>query len=123
MNKLNSQNNLDDTLSEIVDKVFTSGKLSSMKGYDYLGHEAVLAAIKQAFSEAGYVNPKEMFAEYQREGKIVIQAIDTENNYAPVMTGQEWYDRFDKEMTKDWNGEGYFIYKAIMKVAKKAAGL
>lgn len=77
----------------------------------------VIAEIKQAFAEAGYL-----------ESPITP---DTKSIYAPTitnehrtfMTGQEWYNRFEKEydaIDPDWEVP---IPSETLAAAKRAAGL
>lgn len=86
--------------------------------------------IKQAFADAGYIPSnlgKTLYAmpkgkDLARELAGLDQIIDDSTNTielsSPMMTGQEWYDRFKKELPKITSNPN-----DIIKAAKRAAGL
>lgn len=93
--------------------------------------------IKQAFADAGYLKPadksayeKALVDSYLKAGGdpdlIVTSRTDWERNakLAGLMTGQEWYERFEKEIAwmdlpKPWDS----IQNGYRDAAKKAAGI
>lgn len=76
--------------------------------------------IKQAFAEAGYVNDV-----YRKT--INDAFLDGVKSEAGLMTGQEWYDRFEKEYTGLLSpGQMHaddLTEEDVLKAAKRAAGL
>jgi len=90
--------------------------------------DAAVETIKQAFTDSGYLNSVRM------NGKtIVMNGKDPLGQvvYWPdkAMTGQEWYDRFEKELEHKVIGVGYggqdalYVFNYVVGAAKKAAGL
>jgi hypothetical protein len=88
--------------------------------------------IEQAFKDAGYIKVPQQVEDTWREY----------NRIAGYMTGQEWYDRFEKELwqppkqeriTQGDDGESHdrfyrvggevFMYNQAVAAARKAAGL
>lgn len=68
---------------------------------------------------------REAFADEERK-KGYLAPKDNKGNFEIVMTGQEWYDRFKKELNKiaptgilDWEFSG----EEVLKAAKKATGI
>lgn len=122
--------------------------------------KSAIAQIKQAFADEGYISFKK---EYEVKGFLTKQQWErqaqkdgwkrpeaetinlTFDNGKPerLMTGQEWYDRFEKElykpkpqeypMNKNDDGESHdrffraggtnFMYRKAIEAAKRAAGL
>jgi len=82
---------LDDRLREIL-----------TERYGFAEHQGdmadlIIAQIKRAFAEEGY--QKTVFTHYPMEITQTIYDLHDERG-RPVMTGQEWYDRFQKEYTQ-----------------------
>ncbi len=109
---------LDDKLREILHQ---AGYGSEMI---YETDDALVAQIKQAFADGGYVQVPKEVQETWREY----------NRMAGYMTGQEWYDRFQIELARDqtkWEINHLsevpkFLGKRtvyVLEAAKKAAGL
>lgn len=101
--------NLNDSLKKI--KITAYFK----KGEEYLFlNDKDITEIKQAFAEAGYINmqgakvsgPKYTVQTYRGDG-------------ARMMTGQEWYERFDKEL----RAEDTYSIDEILQAAKRASGI
>lgn len=119
--------NLDDELREIK----ASGKLYSPNGGldKYLElDDKTIAQIKQAFADEGYIQPETL--------KKGIGIMDAQG----YKSGQEWYDRFEKELLKEftkkppkntmvlpgWTKEdakNLWVAMGIDAAARKAAGL
>ena len=104
--------NLDDKLREILEK---PGK--SLAG----ATDQTIVQIKQAFADEGYLQHNEF-------GIVQTYTHKATN----VMTGQEWYDTFVKELSKDpakaknsENGSFYFMFseRDVLEAARKASGL
>jgi len=138
-------NDLDEKLNEILEVV---SALSSDHGY--YPHEGktvpaaqnideALAQIKQAFKEAGYILPgetlyampkgKDLARELAGLEQIVDDGVETMELAPPMMTGQEWCDRFQTTL---YNTPGFYPADVgsvdwdsgdVIKAAKKAAGL
>lgn len=66
-----------------------------------VGDFTFIEQLKQAFDDAGYVKPTDVFG-------------------AKLMTGQEWYDRFKQEFIED--GSAMYIGD-ILAVVRRAAGI
>lgn len=94
---------MDERLREIIESL-------EFEGHTYKTAPKAIAQIKQAFAEEGWCAPIHFI---DRGDGIKVSA-------EQVMTGQEWYDRFEKEIRK--NGKADFN-KELLEAAKKAAGL
>lgn len=84
---------------------------------DYLNHmrEAVaIEQIKQAFADEGYMKPEYMVVD---EGK------HPEIQFEKVMTGQEFFDRFDEITDALLDFKKSLTDIEYMEAAKKAAGI
>jgi len=136
---------LDDKLREILDELWPlpdwhSDDPNEMADYQEREVTKAKAAIKQAFSEAGYVQPLEggyVFSDAagnftKATGGVIGEVEGTEiysiNGDSNIMTGQEWYDRFEMELAnlmESWNpnGEGCLQRSHVLEAAKKAAGI
>lgn len=69
-----------------------------------------IAKIHQAFADAGYVNTK----------AVGFEGFTVKN----LMTGQEWYDRFEKAFPGDGLMQPYIdIREQVLWAAKRASGL
>jgi hypothetical protein len=102
---------LDEKLKAVFEKHISSG--------DYPDEfDALLVDVKQAFRETGWRNLGE-HTSYECH-------VDCRLMYG-VMTGQSWYDRFEKESDPKVSGAGAtqisVSYAAVLEAAKKAAGL
>jgi hypothetical protein len=133
---------LDEKLKEIAQELYQNGGADAVMEEIHANHVAeAISQIKQAFKEAGW----------KQVGIVgnVIEKVADRHEYVgangrpniPIMTGQEWYDRFKKElesvelpsMPSVLNAYGDELDKGrwratttaveIMKAAKKAAGL
>lgn len=110
---------LDDKLMDILAQHrMNSGELDK----ESLEQQCV-ELIKQAFADEGYIPPKaKMF--WHQKGKNVyisgaqdhIVSVDMEQ----LMTGQEWYGRFEAELKAHPMVEGQYD---VFQVARRAAGL
>jgi hypothetical protein len=80
---------------------------SPMQARKRLAH----AAIRQAFIDAGWVH---VSASQETQAAIAYTMLGNR-----VMTGQEWYDRFDDEVTKEVLLPPWKVFEA----ARRAAGL
>lgn len=119
--------NLDDKLREIMLNARKVGLSDETATYE-------VAQIKQAFEEAGYV--KSGYANF-KSLKVPDEPLDTlQVKHEPsLMTGQEWYDRFEKELSHeiygdtnpsdkvDCEGIPYACSCDLLDAAKRAAGL
>lgn len=101
---------LDDRLKEIIRDARSYKLYGNDEPEADFDEDELLAAIKQAFEEAGYV---------QIIGKASV-SIDGKPDPKFHMTGQEWYDRYVNECLK-LNRD--FSYVAMLDAAKRAAGL
>lgn len=89
--------------------------------------------IKQAFKDEGWIAPEDFapddsteIAEYGDVQPRPLNRADFfkfSTDYRPLMTGQEWYDRFEKEMTAYTASHDQPMKEEALKAAKKAAGL
>lgn len=69
-----------------------------------------IAQIKQAFADEGYEN-------------TTFKTTELFKGHSPeYMTGQEWYDRFEKEL-RNHHSVKTLLDENYLKLAKKAAGL
>lgn len=97
--------NLDDKLLALEFESMYEFNVQTKKDIIWKLDEAAVAQIKQAFADEGYdtFRSKATFGE-------------------PLMSGQEWYDRFDRglEAVSRLDKE---LYDQVIFVAKKAAGL
>lgn len=129
---------LDDKLVDILrwckehetwnDFLKKSGKMEPEVG-DYTSVEATsLQSIKQALTDEGYI--KLPYAVKDKDNNIYIgsgKAFTTDHK--ELMTGQEWYERFEKELPdtelKAYLPSADIAYKRskVMEVAKRAAGI
>ena len=89
------------------------GEAIPKKGSNYSEVDVFVAQIKAAFADAGYGTIKELAALLTKQ---------------PFMTGQEWEERFEKEITSYWSKEELeqpnqidFSYEEIIEAAKKAS--
>ena len=106
---------LDDKLREILAKVKFYPTVE-------IPPSEAIAAIKQAFTEAGHK---------KFTNRLDLETHNLTHTDKPLMTGQEWYDRFEKEMyfliamVWDDHKEHHEILdrEQILEAAKKAAGL
>lgn len=97
---------LDDKLRKILN---TELSAVGETGWSHTDKEAdgLLVHIKQAFYQAKHYYIPDNIKLLERPG--------ADN----LMTGQEWYDRFEKEYQNSSNGDDHEAYEA----AKKAAGI
>ena len=101
-------------------KVYKNGLLVGARFKDAeLTETETIAQIKATFADEGYVKvPKEVQDTWQEY-----------NHMAGFMTGQEWYDRFMKELPKgtslliDNEAIEAYVPGAIDLAAKKASGI
>lgn len=82
-------------------------------GYDRFDVEKAIAQIKQAFADEGWIKPE--------GADLIADVLDD------MMTGQEWYDRFMKELPDSIDlvhpDREVFDRRWAITAAKKAAGL
>ena len=121
--RFNMETSLDKRLKEI-DKCITVRIQNNPAGFDGAIIDArlrltngVIEQIKQAFKDEKYIQiPKEVEETWR-----------TYNHMAGFMTGQEWYDRFIKELIKlhgkELVGTQEIHIFEVMKAAKKASGI
>jgi hypothetical protein len=82
-------------------------------------HNVLVYQIKQAFADEGYAyHPWTML----KDGKYY-NVDERHEIVARLMTGQEWYKRFQKETKRMFSGKGYASAHNIMGAAKRVAGL
>lgn len=95
--------NLDERLREIMDK-FEPLRYTTDGGetfQDELSVDEAITQMKQAFADEGYVKSdiqgaiKEYMDAAIEDAKV---RIERKKVLGDVMTGQEWYDRFEKEL-------------------------
>ena len=117
--------NLDDKLKEILteDYCYSIYPKESGDNIDYKALDKLVAEIKQAFADEYWLTRK----------RLNIYPDDR------LMTGREWYDRFEKEIDSSTHyirslfREGYptatkadnremFVERDVLEAAKKAAG-
>lgn len=107
------ESDLDKKLSSIIDDLVIKDS-----DPDFMGTDLVVEQIKQAFKEAGYEI-------------IPTDTIPTFKSYLKqVMTGQEWYDRFEDKLDITINYRTADEYQGKMKLveqikrcARRAAGI
>lgn len=104
---MNLEDKLREILTQSVDAQWSQPQLKN-----------AIAQIKQAFADAGWLNTN------QTNAMMTLAA-----QFSNRMTGQEWYERFEKEMhfhiaAKDLD-RGYEVLDrmAILKAARRAAGI
>lgn len=95
--------------------------------------DVMAAEIDQAYKDAGYVPLNQELTNLlaQQKSELIRLSMTPTPEYKivrgdqlkEVMTSQEWVDRLDMELRKGWDGEYREVYEAIMRVAKRAAGL
>lgn len=97
----------------------------ALNGGEHGDIEEDIAHIKQAFKDAGwlYVPPLKASKGYViKKGGEAVTIKPSE-----VMTGQEWYERFERELGKEVDhlmcGERLVCSGHVTKAAKKAAGI
>lgn len=80
-----------------------------------------IAQIKQAFYEDGWIDVRGIRWNYK-----ALHDIDIKPN-GEVMTGQEWYDRFGKELQKHQDykhvEDTFYMDTIVKEAARKAAGI
>lgn len=118
---------LDDKLREILGLVLHADLKSDLI-------DSMVASIKQAFTNEGWV---ELRLAEVRPWKETVKNLNeltgsdvslTEAYKQNLMTGQEWYDRFEREIG-EWGLGAYSVeYRrvkldSVLEAAKKAAGL
>jgi len=96
---------LDDKLREILESD-TSGLCDSACARGILGFDKDIVAIKQAFSEAGYHKAANL--NIFSDGRAHQQFKAPSGDWLEMMTGQEWYDRFEAEIEK-YNQQDTFM--------------
>lgn len=122
--------NIDNKLKEILDRiksvkfVTTKEVTNAVVDLDKVRSNMV-AKIKQLFADEGYEKKIGLIGNISG---IKLYSINGDSN---IMAGQEWYDRFEKELDK-WDrieigtnkGETDFMaIPLVLKAAKKASGL
>ena len=82
-----------------------------------------IAQIKQAFADEGWIKIPQIV---EVEGKLETQHNFVDINNMRYMTGQEWYDRFERELQRVAFVDEYDVRNAVNQcwdAAMKAAGL
>lgn len=107
---------LDEELRKITVPVWHAGQGT----FDYPLNDEGVEKVKQAFKDAGWFS----LSESATGGRL----ISTVKQYEGLMTGQEWYDRFSKEMSDRFSmwgdgSNGFVELKPTKEAAKKAAGI
>lgn len=107
--------NLDDKLREIltgcVNRAYDD--MDSKSWHD--PYSEPIAQIKQAFTDEGY-------KQYTIHTKITtLNGVVTTQHGQAIMTGQEWYDRFKKELTNIKPPDEYV--GDVVAAAKRASGV
>jgi hypothetical protein len=83
------------------------------------------AEVEQAFKDAGW------FKQHTSSPEAFVELVGSmDRHLSNLMTGQEWYDRFEKELLLYFDEDGDYPkhldgYKtaALFNIAKKAAGI
>lgn len=104
---------LDEKLKDIVIGVINDGMISGRDFIQRGGISSTVADIKQAFTDAGYV-------------QVPLEVQDTWRDYnrmAGYMTGQDWYDRFKDTVNTVETANPTFTEEYYLKLAKRAAGI
>lgn len=124
--------NLDDKLREIAEDVFRAGVGTqaddikhSEKAYLNLQKHyttEAISQIKQAFKDENYIQVPETVINDDgsmdvRYAKKVLQ------NGVPLMTGQEWYEKFQNEISEWGLGAYSGDLDSVIEAAEKASGL
>lgn len=106
---------IDDKLREIVGAIIYDGHKNGVT----TPTEPWVVNIKQAFADEGYVQFK-----YEPGAKVFTEEEGLQLLLDKgFMTGQEWYDRFEKELDKMSDTKNLWVGTGIDKAAKKAARL
>lgn len=116
---------LDDKLKEILQAVWKDDNMyfaNEGLDYDLEGNSSgAITLIKRAFQESGYVHiPQvEIVTKYERGSKPNVIMV----NGNEVMTGAEWYERFNWFLPKELPETSDTIVSVIREAAKRASGL
>ncbi len=120
--------NLDDKLRDILlGASYAVPLIDEESGAGSAVMPMYLRALKKAFTDEGYVHiPQvETVTRYERGAKPELFMV----NGKEVMTGQQWYDRFEREyhLSADWiagdHEMGDDAENDVLNAAKRAAGL
>lgn len=76
-----------------------------------IDNKAVIEAILEAVKEAGWHEPLSS----ERLARDVLRT------QYPLMTGQEWFDRFEKTLNKSYRDYDYHYEDTILEIARKVA--
>lgn len=103
MTLLNQDNDLDKKLEELLDYADYSNN-----GADVKPKNVIVQHIKQVFADAGYTQEPHQF--------------DVHGNLK--INGQEWYERFEKELNEYYEQAGAdYVPQIVYEAAKRATGL
>lgn len=127
---------LDNRLREILLETYNSAYLYEGRTQNYTTRKlkSDISQIKQAFADEGYVlffeSGNEFNDDYARKKKqLEVQHKRDVEAFRERMTGQEWYNRFEKELGEPeiFVGYGYdsvgYEDDRVLNAAKKASGL
>ena len=116
MNKRHRMSNLDDKLKEAIRYIANEDGYAEIEDLD-----VAIAKIKQAFKDEGYL-PFKPYGEVP-EGQ---KQPEWWSKTPTIMTGQEWYYRFEK-LVFELNPKEYpsdiFYRNEILELAKKASSI
>jgi len=125
---------LDEKIDRIIDDIANKSNSKGLRGMAFNWGIDYLEQIKQAFKDAGWLTPEQR----QQTQELVNRMAQTAQDMLKlpvtvrelgVMTGQEWYDRFEKEtdnlsfLVRGGDGVVYITQENILNAAKKAAGI
>ena len=104
---------IDDKLREIIDDPIVTR-------FDKNDSDKAIRLIKQIFAEESYVK--------QGRHELINERLREKVISGEIMTGQEWYDRFEKELSQapaKFNQlmEGTVAVKEVRMAAKRASGI
>lgn len=122
---------LDKKLQDILNTTYSFGNEDKDLEFYGTSNDDEIEAIKQAFIDEGWI-PYKPF-EYTPEGKKpawwsktpeLMTGDEHKARTAGLMTGQEWYDRFEKEVGQ-YEAGGWIddTLDNVLLAAKKAAGI
>lgn len=129
---------MSDSLDDKLREILNNARFDEIKSLDYTQHD--IAQIKQAFADKGYVLiPQVELTDYSHGRPTDVFTV----NGKEVMSGQDWCNRFEKEMytlkKQEYklgtfaddeekvrfyrDGGTNFMYRQALEAAKRAAGI
>lgn len=86
--------------------------------------DQAVETIKQAFIDDGWIRPADYIPENAELRSMHYEFVENNNDrIIPIMTGQEWYDRFEKEISAFTAKHDQPMKQEALDAAKLAAGI